>query len=591
MEEEFDPTPEDIEEMARKSPLVHFGTYLRIFDKDNREVSPKPNVFQRRMNEAIYVLTCLGVMVRILGTKIRQCGGTTFGLQCGYHMGRNRKIDAVIVADVKPNSDKIRSRMGDYDRCDAFPWESKLSQKQGMTTLSNGTVFEIDTAQNCNAGIGRTRQFFLASETPKWPRTGVKNDVITMDAILQSIPQRPGTVVISEGTPNGQHGWQYNQWKGALWLDEFVAQLKAGNPRPGNGWVKVFAAWFEFEENQYDGKNGRPSLNEAERAKIQATLTHREIQGIDRHKWTLEQIAWRRATIAGELNGSEESFDEYYAEDDVSCWLGSGRPKFDPYRIGELERLTQSYNAESGTLTEQDDGGISWQFDQEGKGEIQVWEHPKEGCRYLVSCDPATGEDQTESDDPDSHSILVLRSPYLPEGAKEEVPAKLVARVRPPFQGEGDLVATHIENLSKYYGNCLVVLEMNMGLGILELLKLRGVPLYKRQVIDDKDRNSVKYLYGFKTKDHNTKVQVIDCLALHIRERQFECPCPNAVNEMRVFSVGKNGKLGAPSGLHDDDVMACAMGLYSIGSATLYRITPRKRRKPKDWRLWKRGDQ
>lgn len=109
----------------------------------------------------------------------------------------------------------------------------------------------------------------------------------------------------------------------------------------------------------------------------------------------------------------------------------------------------------------------------------------------------------------------------------------MVARVRPPFQGEGDLVATHITALSAYYGGCIVVLEINMGLHILELLKARGVPLYKREVFDEKDRDKPILQYGFKLKDRNIKRAVVDCLAIHIRERAIEVECLHWIGEAK----------------------------------------------------------
>lgn len=166
-----------------------------------------------------------------------------------------------------------------------------------------------------------------------------------MVAVVPSIPPRP--IVISEGTPYGASGWQYEQWQGALWLTEYVEQLRAGIARPGNGWVKVFAAWFEFRENRFDGRHGRPTLSEAERLHIMRTLTHREMLGQERYHWEPEQIAWRRATECG---GSEEDFDQSYPEDDVMCWLSSGRSRFDMRRVVELETLARSAAPESGRL-------------------------------------------------------------------------------------------------------------------------------------------------------------------------------------------------------------------------------------------------
>jgi hypothetical protein len=564
------------------SPRIsHFGGQLKIHDKDEALCMPRPNVLQRRIDDALEALRKLGVPARLLVTKIRQSGGTTFCLHSGYFEGRSRRIQGVVIADVARNSAKMLARLEDYRLHDEHPWRNSITATQGKITCSNGSGWEIDSAQNWNAGISRTRQFFLASETPKWPRSGAKNDKRIMGAVLPSIPQRAGTIVISEGTPNGASGWQYEQWKGALEIEDFVEQIKAGVKQPGNGWVKVFAGWHEFEENRVE------RLSETDRRRIAESLTTREIEGKERFGWSVEQMAWRRSIMDSECGGSEELFDEYYPSDDVSCWLSSGRSRFHQGALSAMIQAARGVRPESGFLTLQDDGEtICWSGSPEGAGDILVWEQPREGCRYLVFCDPATGRDQTRTKNPDRHSIGVWRAPYV-DAFGNERKAKLVARVRPPFQGESDLVAAHLAHLSKYYGGAIVVLEVNMGLGILELLKARGVPLYKREVFDEKDRATPKLQYGFKLEDRQMKRTVVDCLAIHIRERQIEVECPHWLHEARVFMMHENGSECAPSGEHDDDVMGSAMALYTIGAATLYHAPRRLRRPPRDLRNWK----
>jgi len=574
-------TPGSDESLALDSPLAHFEKFLQIYDKDETLRKPRPNRLQRLIHEAVAKLISLNVPVRLLVTKIRQSGGTTFSLHEGYHAGRRRRLQGVVIADVARNSSKMLSRLEDYRANDKFRWQNEM--KTGMQKIScdNGTVWEIDSAQNWNAGISRTRQFFLASETPKWPRSGAKNDRRIMGAVLPSIPKRAGTIVISEGTPNGASGWQYDQWKGALTLPEFEAELNRGIAQPGNGWVKVFAGWWEFEENKI------LNLSAHERERIQGSMNMRELEGIKRFKWNIEQIAWRRATMDAECGGSEEVFDEYYPQDDVSCWLSSGRARFNQSTIARLLQRARGVQPETGFLTLQDDGEmICWSASPEGAGDIQVWERPREGCRYLVFCDPATGRDQTKTKNPDRHSIGVWRAPYLDEFGNERK-AKLVARVRPPFQGESDLATAHIDHLSRFYGRAIVVLEMNMGLGILELLKTRGVPLYKREVMDERDRSTPLVQYGFKLEDRQMKRTLIDCLAIHLREDQIEVECPHWLHEARVFMIDDDGSECAPSGEHDDDVMGSAMALYTIGNATLYHTPRRTRKPPKDLKNWK----
>lgn len=382
----------------------------------------------------------------------------------------------------------------------------------------------------------------------------------------------------------GNSGWFYEQWHGtkdmpaALSLDDYLAELKKGNPCPGNGWVKVFAAWFEFEENQR-------RVSESERQRILSTLTAREQNGIRNYGWTVEQMAWRRDTISGECGGSDELFDEFYPEDDVSCFLSSGRPRFDMGAVVQMEKKIQSQVVENGRLTSQDGGTVSFSPENGGFAPIQLFERPIPGCRYILWCDPATGEDQTESNDPDAYSIGVLRAGYsMGEVTKHH---KVAARVRPPCTAEVDDIVSYIVNLSRFYGDCMIVLEVNMGLHILNELKKSGLPIYKREVIDPDDRKTKKYQYGWKLKDRDQRRTIVDCLALHIRDQTIDLSCPHIIKEAKTFIVSKNGKEEARSGCHDDDIMGVGMGVYCIGNATLYKGQIRRKRGPSDgWKKW-----
>jgi hypothetical protein len=562
------------------SPLEHFATATRILDKTKQLVPPRPNVFQQRLARAYETLMALAVPVRLLGLKIRQCGGTTMASFLGYHHCQRRNTDAVIVANVNANSREILSKMQGYGQTGSAHRRNPMRVRGGCVTWDNGSRAEITSAETLNTGISRTRQFALFSEACKYPRGGVKDDRRIMASVLPSVPDAPETCAIAESTPEGASGWFYDQWQGALTLEDFTAALRRGEAQPGNGWVKVFAAWFEFEDN-------RRAVSEGERRRIEGTLTPREARGRRHYGWTVEQIAWRRATIASECGGSEDAFDEYYPEDEVSCFLSSGRPRFNMKCVSDLEKAAPSRAPEEGGLDLQEDGGVSFTPDPAGYAPFTIWERPRPGCRYLVWCDPATGEDQTEGRDPDRHSIGVLRAGYAERDGVEQK-AAVVARVRPPFDAEGTEVARRIVALSKFYGDCLVVLEVNMGLHILALLKEAGVPLYKREVIDPHDRTQRRLMYGWKLKDRDQRRAVIDCLALALQDGTIDIWCPHILAECKTFIIDKNGKEIARSGCHDDDVMGLAMAKYCEGSATLYRPELRKRRKPADWHQWKR---
>lgn len=566
--------------LATMSPSVHFEACAKIKDARTKAFfRPTANVLQRRIQEAYEVLSAYGYpAIRIIVTKIRQCGGTTVSQHLIYHLCKRQNTDALVIADTVPRARMVLERFREFDSQDKFPWQNPLVAQATNMQWLNGSTATITSAESRNPGIAAPRQAILFSESCKYPRGGVVDDKDIVASVMPSL--NDAGLAIAESTPEGASGWHYDTWQSALNLDEFIKALQAGEHRPGNGWCKVFAAWFEFEDNQHP-------VTDKMRDQINRTLTNRERNGIEKYGWTHEQIYWRRSTIQGECGGSEDLFDEYYPEDEVSCFLSSGRPRFNMASVLKLEKQAQLAIKEIGTLTEQDGSGVV-QFvpDPQGMASFHLWERPRAGCRYLVWCDPATGEDQTESNDPDRHSIGVLRCGYTDDRGAT-FPDAVVARVRPPFTGNTLLASDFITLLSRYYGNAIVVLEINMGLHILERLKEEGIPIYQRQVIDPYERETQKMMYGWKLKDRDQRRTVVDCLALAIHEGSIRLNCPHIASECRTFIIDKNGKEIARSGCKDDDVLGLAMALFCKGSGTLYREPTRRRRLPADHRKWR----
>ena len=561
--------------LVAHSPLVHFETCTKVQNATTKRLeTPRANVLQRRMAEAVEVLTALGIpAIRVIVTKIRQCGGTTFSVEVIYHLCQQRNTDALILANISANSQGILERIRTFSENDRFPWHNALVPRERRMKWANGSTATITSAESMNPGISKPRQAVLFSESAKYPRGGVKDDRKIMASILPSL--NDAGLAIAESTPDGASGWHYETWQGALSLDDFLKAWRAGDAAPGNGWVKVFAAWFEFAEN------AKP-VTAAMRAKIDATLTPREANGRRRYGWTYEQLAWRRAIMEAECSGSEDTFDEFYPEDEVSCFLSSGRPRFNVAALRRLELASQLHEPEVGSLVAVGDG-VEFQMDASGFGSFHMWERPQAGCSYIVWCDPMTGEDQAASGDPDRHSIGVLRTEFQEAGGACYKDA-VVARVRPPFTGTTLLTAEYIALLSEYYGGALVVLEVNMGLHVLERLKDAGVPLYKRQVVDPYDREKQNFMLGWKLKDRDQRRDVIDSLVLAFHNETLDVFCPHILAECKNFMWNKNGREEARSGCHDDDVMGLAMAYRCKGSATLYKPATRRRRRPVDYR-------
>lgn len=272
-----------------------------------------------------------------------------------------------------------------------------------------------------------------------------------------------------------------------------------------------------------------------------------------------------------------------------NCWLASGSPRFDMEAVLLMERAAKMETPETGYLLTQDNKKVIWQSQRDGTGDIIIWERPKPGLSYLVTLDPATNESQTVSKDPDRHSLSVWRRGYHDQLSNRWKPAKRVARLRPPFFGEDEEVAGHTVRLSRYYGHALCSLEVNIGQGIIRLLQVAGVGLYKRKVWSPRVGSNVEQ-YGFKmSSEKDVREALVSGLASAIRNGDIDPSCPHACAEYKTFIRNSKGKSEAASGHHDDDVMADAIAWECLPSATPYQLEQVKildpvDRGPNGWR-------
>ncbi|MFZ5807299.1 MAG: hypothetical protein ACOY3I_08860 [Verrucomicrobiota bacterium] len=542
---------EEVEYLLRSSPAAHFEACVRILDKENNVIVPRCNVLQERMAQVYETCMRRKIPCRMMVLKPRQVGCSTFAAQILYHHCRNYRTRAVQIADDMGNSDNIFRIFCRHAELDAFPWKSKFSQTRAEGKFSNGSLVEKDTAQNPRAGISATRQAIHASEVAKWAVSGVKSAQEVMGAMLNSLADVPRSAAIVESTPQGAAGWFYEHWQDAATLKDFFEGKK------GNGWIKVFAAWFEFDEHQ---ENNHSFLE------VEKNLSERERRGIALYHWTPAQIAWRRRIQKEKCGDSERIFDEYYPEDDVSCFLVSGSPRFDVESVAQLELLARQCCPDEGVLHEAPHGGVTFEPTPSDEAWAQFWERPREGCRYLITADLSLGVDQSQSGDADRHSVLLLRENYR-DDHDIEFPTMLVARIKPPTRVAFDVLAWQTDLLSRYYGRCLVAPEMNnSGMAFIERLKEREVPIYCRQRLSASGRKTS--LEGWQTTAASRKL-IIDELAAVIRDG-LDIRCSHLVRELKTFATNSDGKEEALPGCHDDDVLALAIGLHCLPSGTIY---------------------
>lgn len=582
-------TPEELRALAFESPAVHMACFTKVRDKHGQLRALRPNILQLRMSMIYETCAALEIPCRMVVCKIRQCGGTEFGLQLGYHHSMKRATRAIAISDKRPNSRKLVQRLSARRAYDTFPWGIRLKETQEEVSFLRNqeqqSFWEIESAENHKAGIGDTRQFALFSEVAKWSKTTVVNDEAIMGAVLPSLAKVGFTCAVAESTPDGAAGWQYEKYtKEAISFDEFLRRVQAGE-RP-IVWIKVFAGWYEFDENRLSYETGRaPTAMQI--AEMRRTLTDREHAGMKNLGWDWDQVAWRRQTISNECNGDEEIFDAYYPEDDVRCWAVSGRPRFNMGVLMKMERVAQGRLKRTGYLKIQPNDEITWSIDTEEAGDFVVWEEPRIGCRYLVGGDPMTGGSNVHGSDPDRNSVQVWRQGYVDDVTGQWVKPAMVARWRGPNSDDADEMALAMVKLSRWYGGCLVVLEVNQGIAVLEHLQMAGVPLFQREVPSMRPGQKLVQ-FGFKLTDAEQRRQVIEGLAAAIRGEEIDVWDEDWLGEAKTFIVTAGGKAQARPGCHDDDIMCGAMCWMALPGATEYRGVRRRRREPVDRGDWQR---
>jgi hypothetical protein len=284
-------------------------------------------------------------------------------------------------------------------------------------------------------------------------------------------------------------------------------------------------------------------------------LTTEEIALIRRWGLTLGQIKWRRQ----KRRDLGAHFAEQYPEDDVTCFLASGRCCFDTEALRAAQaRIAAAPAAVSVTALT----GMRGEALPIAPARLVVWAKPEEGRQYVIGADVGEG---LAGGDASAAVVLDKES-----GAQA---AELHGRIAP--ERFGHLLAA----LGKWYNWAWVAVERNNH-GHSTLNTLRNVCRYPRlytHVRYDHMGRSAPVL-GWPT-DQATKPILVDDLAAAIASGALRMMSADLVDECFTFVTTDSGSQEAAEGKHDDRVMA-------IGIAWQVRKRPTARgltQRPEGW--------
>lgn len=568
--------------------------YGWIRNKARKIVAPIANPYQIRCAEAISYCLSHEIPIRLIKLKPRQKGSSTISMAELYWLSRLFPINSRIIGGQYDQVANLWEILKLYHERDYFPWDSTGVINSRNAAWSNGSACAWETAGDSEAGRSGTFQAIVATEAARWREEGVAaaTDVIT--GILNCVPDLPQTMVILESTAAGDYGMFFDYWQDACDLDSVIA---GNTPRDWNGYIRIFSPWFEHSDSC-------DNLTEVEEGRVRASYTDVERSMVSTHQLSPGHISWYRRTMRSECKRDPSIMMREYPGTPEEAFNAASKRRFNSAGLAILEAQARQATADSGYFQREDheDGTpptytfLSCPADD---ATVFIETAPVVGHRYLLSIDIATGASQVTGDDPDRHSVGVLRDGFV-HPSRGWQPPRLVAWTPEICLWDIDILIDVSYALSRYYGDCLIIPEANMDRGLILGLKALGANLYERTKDDEMPagaRSPKKTgKYGVVTtggQAENTRNWMLEQLARRIREWDtvgdgIAVPDLATVRELKSFIVRKNGRAEAADGKHDDRVLQLAIGVSFLPMATRYearrgpRIIPRELRKDFD---------
>jgi hypothetical protein len=442
--------------------------------------------------------------------------------------------------------------------------------------LGVNSTFAIDTASTVESGRGKTLHFLHGSEVAFWPETRK-----TL-ALLNTIPDRPGSTVVLESTANG-HNFFKRRWDRAVrgegsYVPVFI------------GWLEDPACWREFTDP-----------DERERFEVGSGPFGEEEPYLVSRGASLEQLNWRRFAIVDKAEGKIEDFKQEYPANPEEAFQASGRHRFSMVYISRaLQRANRFDPEDRRPIAEPIEGvevppalGIfqagSYKTRKLLRETIEVptstvwvpkeatgfrdthpfwavWERPvndesekdkpederRPPGQYIVVCDPAAGEENTIGES-DFHGVHVIN-----HRTGEQV-ARYHSRIDP------DLLADELFLAGLYWNEALIVVEVTGGIGLAivktYLWKRLGYRrLYERQRIVGRQEKTEDKL-GWST-DRQTKPMIEDGFSELLREETHGIRDRLTALELTTYIKDERGRSGADAEAYDDLIVAYMIGQH-----------------------------
>lgn len=553
---------------CREHPGVWFDSCAWVQDREKqlRKADPANNI-----QTELFKIYCWcqdnQQPCNIIGLKSRKEGLSTGATALAYHHLSEHRAEGVFIGTDYEISDTLTRMLRTYAENDAFPWGTKLAwtESDNSGKWSHGSELKRLTAMDSKAARSKTLQVLVATEIAHWPSDGIRNADETMLSLLNSMPDIWNILRVLDSTAAGMSGFFYDTYSGAVTF----AERKAG--KRGNGWIRLFEPWHASPLR-------RVTLTDPQRAEVMLMLSEREKQGVAAYAWDSEQIQWRRNTIAEKCKGDEKKFDQEYPESEEVAFLTSGSPALNGVQVGRMHKRAK--DMWEGMVRGQVNCGRLGHLVESGSGihfmadpsNAWLWllEPPVHGRSYNLPTDPMTGAQSSGAKVRDCHASGILRAPYADGG--QVFKAELACALYDPegCRWDMDVLADRMALLHRWYGNCLVVPEVNKAMDLIPLLRARGVSnIYNRPTRPDAENPSERSsAVGFYSSEQTRRVWV-SALIEAVREGDIGCAFPTAIADLLTFIINKGGRAEAAPNKHDDWCSMLGIGLVTLPLATV----------------------
>ncbi|MGU9539180.1 phage terminase large subunit family protein [Clostridium tepidum] len=496
-------------------------SFVKIVDKNTNIIPFKLTQEQKDLVEGLEKFNII--------SKSRQLGISTVTIALSLRESIvNPNSNCLLVSYDQKSCNAVFNKLKQqYNLLPKWLKPKELANNRQELKFKNGSRITCVTAGNKDLGRGDTLHIVHLSEFAFY-----KDAEKHLNSILQALA--PNGTLIIESTSNG--------------LNCYADLVRKADNRE-NDFKLFFYNWIngkslflddykqacESYKNRYNGK----MLTKDE-------IDEEELQ-LMKIGATIEQLVWRRSKI--EKIGIDK-FRQEFPSTLTESFITTGASIFSNAKIDSIEKAIISNKTKY--IKKENILDLPNLLKQHYGRSFFIYQIPKAGKRYYVGCDLSEGVGQ------DYSVIEVLNK----DG--EQVAEFYNNKIKPYEMAE------IINEIGHYYNYALLCIEKaSGGHSVIERLRY---DLHYMNMVKYKSYDQFQKLIwnvGFDTNS-KTKSIIINDFVEMFEKGQLKINSRRLLQEMKIFEINENGRMGAISGSHDDSVMSMALAIVSIKNPFWY---------------------